>query len=291
MAIEEENFSVSSEDCMILLACAKSSSLREAARLLNRDPAGLQRRVAELARRDGLFEKRINRWAPTKKGQRLISWTYQSARSQRLVLTQDSAFRIATLPWIGDFIVRSQSRWFENTAPEKSQRFCLLTDRQDLEFDLLDGKVDCAIACHPPKNPSLRHRRLGPEDWVICVPMSWVAEFNSTSRAKIVSQLSIRPLILHTQISPQELFSEIDSTCIHLQVDTLALVRAAIESGAGWGVLPKIYVQAADAHRIKVLPLAAQRGFISLWWRREATPAEFPVQKILKEVSSIFKFS
>ncbi len=73
-----EKFIVSSDDCLILKAFKESSSLREAAKLLNCDPAGLARRVQVISSEYGFLQKINGRWCLTSGGLDLVAWTEET---------------------------------------------------------------------------------------------------------------------------------------------------------------------------------------------------------------------
>ena len=95
-------YPISPEDCLVLSAFSRSSSLREAARLLGCDPAGLQRKVQRIADDHACLRKVDGRWALTAKGQSLVAWADESVRSQTALLQSKSLLRLSSTAWVAE---------------------------------------------------------------------------------------------------------------------------------------------------------------------------------------------
>lgn len=257
-------FAIPPEDCLTVQALAKASSLREAARSLGCDPASLVRRAQRISRDSGLLEKVKGRWAPTARGRRMVLWAEESAFDQRARLDEKPPVTLASTAWMAECAL----------IPEFGRLSAALRDRRtwsfrippDFEQDLLRGFSDYVVACHPPQDPAIAHKRVARERWVAVAPPSWKARTP-------LQRLLERPFVRHREINPAEMLTLNGEARLAgaFTVDTLVSVRAAVESGHGWSCVPEVLVRSSLQEgrlRLLTLPLVAQ-AHASLWWRRD----------------------
>src|SRR3712207_3659137 len=100
-----DQFRIPTDDCLLVSAIGQSRSLREAARLLERDPSQLVRSIQRISSEHGLLMKIKGRWTPTEKGWRIIRWAADSIRTQEAVIEEEPRFRISTAMWMAEQIL------------------------------------------------------------------------------------------------------------------------------------------------------------------------------------------
>jgi DNA-binding transcriptional LysR family regulator len=263
------DFLIPPEDCIVLRAFSQTRTLREAAALLDLDPAGLVRKVKQITAREPLLQKVKGKWVLTEMGRRAVYWVESSMASQRQVLNEKPRLRIATTMWMAEQIVMPNFRELEKSFNEKYLWSVRTGPR--LEEDLLEGLSDYVIACHPPHDPNISHRKIAPEKWIIVIPRDWKKKFPK-SESQWIEVLKSKPFIRHAEINPA-LIGEYGGNALDLGgliVDNLISVRSAVEQGLGWGCVPEITVRASlKARQIVKLDLSVSLGgHVCLWWIR-----------------------
>lgn len=269
-----EEFLISPEDGRVLIALEEAASLREAARRLRCDPAGLFRRVQKLARQFALVRKVRGRWVPTERGQAVMAWTHESMLSQKRLLAGQRFVRLGSTSWLSERVLipalpRLRARVgtitrVEFTVPEGS-----------FEKSLLRGANDFIVACHPPEDPAIMHRRICREQWLAVVSKRLAG---SRAGAKALERL---PYVHHSRASLDgfQLASESAHDGLLVMADNLTGVRAAVIAGLGWSFVPKILVAEElragmlQQMEIKRAQDEAMDRRICLWWLRESEQA------------------
>lgn len=262
-----EQFIISPDDCLILKAFKEAHSLREAAQVLNCDPAGLLRKVQRISDEHGHLQKINGRWALTSSGKILVAWVEESMEAQKKLLLGKSSLRISSTSWmIEQFLIPNLLRLKEKISPETNIDLSIPNKR--LESHLTEGGCDYVIVCHPPEDPAVAHKQLFKEEWVVIVPGQW----KEKGRTLNLSDLEKRPFIRHDQLNP-DLFgfnsSKLGSMTM-LTVDNLIAVRSAVEAGIGWSVVPVILVAKLIKDK-KVLTVDHSIDMdrkLCLWWPR-----------------------
>lgn len=258
-----ENFIISPEDCLILRAFKEASSLREAAKLLNCDPAGLQRKTQRISEEHGLLQKREGRWGLTESGLALVGWVEESITAQKKVVQGNSSIRLATTMWLMELFLIPNLSLLKNKNP------LFISTPDNVEKELISGACDFVIVCHPPEDPAIAHKQLFKEEWVVIAPASWK---NKNPKLSMES-LRSKPFIRHASMNPDIFSFEDLSANTALTVDSLIGVRAGVLQGLGWSVVPKILVY--DLIKEKKLvaidhPIEMDRKMCVWWLRRRA---------------------
>ncbi|MGZ3713144.1 MAG: hypothetical protein ACXVBE_15375, partial [Bdellovibrionota bacterium] len=173
-----ERFEISPDDCLILKAFKDTSSLREAAQVLDCDPAGLARRVQFISGQYGFLQKVKNRWQVSVRGLDLIAWAEASIESQKKVLAGKSHLRIGATTWFMEEVLIPGFE-FRNKIPGlEGQSFAFSVPDKGFEMALLDGSIDFAVLCHPPENPEIEHKQITEENWTLIAPLKWAKAFS-----------------------------------------------------------------------------------------------------------------
>lgn len=254
-----DNFTISPDDCLILRAFKEASSLREAAKLLNCDPAGLQRKTQRISEEHGLLQKIGGRWGLTDSGLALVGWLEESIAAQNKIVMGNSTIRLASTMWLTELFL------IPNLSLLKSKSHIhISTPGSEIEKHLITGACDFVIVCHPPEDPAIAHKQLFKEEWVVVAPAAW-----KNSKLDIDSLMK-RPFIRHEQMNP-DIFSFQDlSQTTALTVDSLIGVRSAVLSSIGWSVVPKILVHDLIKNK-KIIAIKHEVEMdrkMCVWWLR-----------------------
>jgi DNA-binding transcriptional LysR family regulator len=266
-------FIISPEDCLILKAFKEAESLRDAAKVLSCDPAGLLRKVQRISDDHGFLQKINGRWALTTNGMIMANWVEESITSQQKALLGSNTLRFSSTAWMLEEFLIPHLKDLKAKFPEDI-KFQFSSPLKSFEAELLEGKVDYIVVCHPPEDPAIAHKALFKEEWVVVAPMKWKEKNQSLNMDSLMKKSFIR----HGQVNP-DLFglnsAELTSLT-GLVFDSLISVRAAIKEELGWSVVPKILVH--DLIKAKKLaqidfPMEMDRK-ICLWWMRNRTESK-----------------
>ena len=260
-----DQFLISPDDCLILRAFKSTASLREAAKLLNCDPAGLQRKTIRISEDYGYLQKIKGRWALTDSGKALVGWLEESIIAQRKLLSGDSSIRIAATTWMIEQLLIPKTNDLLKALSSKSH--LQFSTPLNFETHLIEGACDFVVVCHPPEDPAIAHRQLFKEEWVAVIPAAWGL------KKAVVGDLLNRPFIRHEQINP-EIFKVTAPTL--MTVDNLISVRSAVQHGLGWSIVPKILV--SDLIKRKEI-IALQEEIpmdrkLCVWWLRRRSESK-----------------
>ena len=265
------SYSISPEDCLLICAFRETSSLREAARVLNCDPSSLVRKVQRISSEHGLIKKVNGRWSVTEKGKAAIRWAEESILSQQTALDERPRVRIATQTWISERIVIPNLNSLTTVTHNKFDWF-ILTPAKNLDEEIMSGQADLAIACHPPFDPSVALRRVAVEKWIVVVPNPWVNSLQGLSAVEIRKELASKTFIRHSEINPYSLLGTELTPGPSIHLDHLVGVRSALLSGLGWSCVPSFLVQreldSGNLKAIKSIPVHYE-GSLFVWWLRE----------------------
>jgi len=273
-------FEVPPEYCFIARAFGQTRSLREAARVLDCDPASLVRKAQRAAHDFKLLRKVKGRWALTEFGQRSIYWLEQSIHSQKLLLSQKSFLRITTMMWFAEQVMIPN---LDSLQKMTSHKFLwdIQTTHPNFENQLLSGASDYVISWHPPLDPAVAHKKIMRQNWIIVAPKAWDPEISGKVPEVLQGLLAKRPFIRHATLNPKATvdFDVNDSDFIF---DSFITVRTAIESGMGWSCVPEILVRSSIKFgQISKLNLPVKmRGDHCLWWLRDRKDCEKNVKTL-----------
>ncbi len=272
------NFLISPEICLILKAFRDSNSLREAASLLNCDPAGLTRKVQMISQEYGFLEKVNNRWQVSSRGLDLVAWVEESIQTQHHLISEKSSLRFASTMWF------FESQIIPNLMSLKKKlgtdiSLSMSVPSKSFDDALIGGSVDFVIVCHPPNSPEIEHRQLINEKWIIVAPSSWKSELKKNFHEIIQD----KPFIRHTDINQDLLIPNIIIRQNDIVIDNLIGVRSAVCSNLGWSIVPKILVrrELEEGRLIELhLEVPIRDRKICVWWLRNRQSSKKIAHKI-----------
>lgn len=282
-------FPVSPEYCLILKALNETSSLREAAALLETDPAHLTRKLQKLSQEHELVQKIGNKWAVTEEGARLARWVNESITRQEEILEEKATINISSFAWLAEeMLIPHYPRLQAVTENKHSFRFCITT--ASLEDDLISGRSDFAITCHPPNDPVIAHKVFNPDPWYIVVPASWAKSIRKLESNDIQKFLNTRPFVRLTTLNPEKMLGFVPEMISDLMVDGVVAARAAVKNDIGWSCLPGFALTSLlEKNEIVRVPLeSSTSGQLSIWWPRSRTDSKILIRKLsawLTEIS------
>lgn len=266
-----DKFIISSDDCMILKAFQNSKSLREAAQLLQCDPAGLARRVQYISSSYGFLQKVNNRWQVTSRGIDLVAWTETSIQTQKKILSGKSSLRIATTMWFSEEVLVPNLARLQTVLGGKTG-LSLSVPSKGFELALVDGSVDFVVVCHPPENPEIEHKQIAPEKWCLIAPPSWKKDLNLKNSKILISELKTRPFIRHDEINEDLFLPDFEEMADSgISIDNLIGIRSAVQAGLGWSLVPHLLV-ANHIAAGKILEISYELPIrdrkVCVWWLR-----------------------
>ncbi len=265
-----EKFLIAPEDCLIVRALAQNSSLRETALALKCDPASLVKKAQRISAEHGLLEKLRGRWVLTEKGRKLILWVNEAMSEQSMLLKERRQVTLTSTMWFAEQVVVPRLAHLD-ILTGRELAWQVKTAADEMEFELLNGQSDFVLACHAPNDPAIAHRRLAREEWCLIGPKSWSAKIRNLRSENLQSFLQDKPLVRHLDINPwQALGLSPEGPEASVVVDSLISVRSAVETGAGWSVVPRLLVLSSlkRGDLVAWSGPVAMRGDICLWWLR-----------------------
>lgn len=284
-----KQFIHSTEDCLIIRSLATTTSLREAANQLSCDPSGLLRKVQRLAEQKIPPVEKINgKWHVTNRGQQLLLWTEEAIRLQSTLLNDKFNLNIASTSWFAERKLIPHINKLKISKHDLGNVY-LLTPEESFEKSLLSLEADFVIACHPPENPSIAHKRVFNEEWISVAPAKWKSKIPKLE-SKLVQYLSTKEYLRHKKVNPLALYPSFysikESKFIFNQ---LTGIRSALINGYGWSCIPKILIE-EEINRKKLIELNLQPSIsntLCIWWLRERSDISTISTEVFKWLKSI----
>jgi|GEM_PF-1551538 len=262
-------FLVPPEYCLILKALQETRTLREAATLLSVDPAQLSRKLSQISSEHDFLLKAGNRWVLNEKGRRLVQWVDESAGRQRSLLDERAFLRISSFGWLAEQMLIPNldrlGRMTENRFLWKIQ-----IASSDLDQELISGRTDAVISCHPPHDPLIAHKAIAPDAWYVIAPAAWEKRIKGLKDQALIDFLNEKPFLRLVALNPDQMLGFSPQTDAEASFDSVVGVRTAVASGLGWGCVPSLSI-ASHLKRNEVirLPIGSHsQGHLSVWWLR-----------------------
>ncbi len=281
-----EKYIITPDDCIILKAFRDSNSLREAALLLNCDPAGLVRRVQSISREYGYLHKVHNRWQVTARGLDLVAWLEESIQSQKALILNKNSIRLASTIWFSESLIIPNLLKLKKRF-EQDISFSISSAQKGFEQCLVSGEVDFIIVCHPPENPEIEHRQLMNEKWILIVPSVWKEKLKGSD----LENLKHLPFIRHADINEELVIPQIKMAGSGITIDNMIGVRSAVCAGIGWSVVPEILVtrEIKERRLIKLsYKISINDRKICVWWLRNRPSSKKVATKICDWINEIY---
>lgn len=264
-----KNFPVPPEYCIILKVMNDTSSLREAAKTLNTDPGALARKIQKISSAFGLIHKTSSRWTLSEEGKRLVQWVDESIAIQKTLLSQKPTYRVGTFTWLQETVLIPNSDDLRLEIFQKYKWIYKIASK-NLDSDILASRVDFIIACDPPYDPSIAHRQISTEKWIIAVPFEWEKNLRGLPRQEALTYLSSKPFLKREHFKIENEYGLEIKTISSLTFEGIIGLRTAIENGIGWGILPsnstKSELLKKPIYTLDILP--QEMGGIFIWWLR-----------------------
>jgi DNA-binding transcriptional LysR family regulator len=285
------DFVISPDDCRILYAIHHSSSLREAAKQLKCDPSGLIRKVHRIAQDYDLLRKINGKWSLSTEGVELLSWMSQSIKAQRDIFKSPSYLKIAAYGWLMEEAIIPELKNLQNKLSDISK--IQLHESLDLERSIKSAEVDFAIACHPPEDPDISHKRILIEDWIVIIPKGWNRLFKGKSNSEVFSLLSNKPYVKHISLNQNNLLKDISfDSNITLEFNKLNQVKLAVQNGLGWAFVPRLSarqpIMSKEVTEINIGSI--MNNHFCLWHLRSRNDLKSTEKILMKWVSKAFNF-
>lgn len=271
-------FGLSTQQCRLLLALERSSTLSEVANHLRRDASVVSRQLKQISEIAPLVRKHGAAWRLTEMGQKFCVWTRHALEAQQLLLSETRSKRISAPPDIAERIV----------APNLASLKCALKaetvsirSETDPGSALLGGESDAAIHSGLSHNSSIREKTIAD------IPIVIVGSNHFLERHGVRTLLDLRPLPFLNQESsrlPPVLLRELNICRVSATFTDTPSIREAVIAGAGWAALP-LYAVKREIEQGQLIPLPESRFFekLRVFWN---STQEEPTQLIewLKQI-------
>lgn len=265
-----EKFLLSSDECLALVALAKSSSLREAARLLNCDAGGLLRKVQHLAAHFGVVQKVNGRWVLTLEGHALVGWTQENITRQKELLESNLTIKIAATTWFAEQVLIPNATQLKKNNPNL-RKVKFVVPEKKFETSLLDADCDFAVVCHPPEDPSIAHSQILDEPWSIIISKVLANKYSIRLHTLKLENLQEVPFINHKDLNPEVFLpKDFKLNLGDYSTNSLIGVRSAVVNNLGWSFVPSALVlKELENNKLIALNSHFKMGRkICVWWAR-----------------------
>lgn len=259
-------FSISSDDCELLLDFSASQSLTELAQARKRDISVVSRQINQLAKRFPVLEKSGRAWQLTSLGRQIVHWSQQAILNQREILKNRTRITIATSHEFAARVLAPGLNDLQKAAPHTL--FSIHSTNETIESLLLSGEADFGFYCGRPLSPLVRFRMIQEEPvGVVCSP-----GFYKKHRVESLDDLLKLPCLRYQRMPPEQYF-ELDRELAppSAEFNTIASTRAAAEAGLGWALLPlysvgwEVSAKKLALLRLEQMPRLEKYG---VWWLR-----------------------
>ena len=273
-------FALETDEALLLLEYEKSESITQVAKTFKRDPSVISRSLKKLAEKLPVLEKSQGKWILTDLGKKFNSWTTEAVLSQQNILNQRVTLKIAsTREFANRYLMGSISELF----PSDKFHVHIIAFDSDSELLLLNGQVDFVFDCGKPYDPQIAFKRSAEEN------MSFVIspEFKKKNKVKTANDLCKLDHIHYSRNNLAKLYSLTkDKVNISMTLNDIALVREALITSKGWGMLPTYTIK--KELKNKSLIEISQTGNWKLtsykfgvWWNRDKEYLKEHVDKLV----------
>jgi DNA-binding transcriptional LysR family regulator len=270
-------YSLSSDDCELLLAFEQAQSVAKLAEVRHRDVSVVSRQISRLGARKDVLEKKNGQWHLTPLGHQVCQWSRRSIQEQQQILDSVMTLRIATtpefssrvlVPGLRELIAQVSAQAGKGTGSRAQIEVLSATD-EGVERRLLAGEADLAFDCGRPENPAIKFKLLSREPLVVVAAPEFLKKHSLRTAEELIAAPHIRytrlPAALRLKL-PEDLRETVAS------FDTIASARAACVAGLGWALLPWYTLQAElETKRLKLALHSAkiEEEQFGVWWLRD----------------------
>ena len=218
----------------------------------------------------------------------MVAWAEEAIQTQENLLHRKDSLRIASTSWLAEAVLIP---YFGKLAPLLAEQtsYELSTPNHKFELELLSGKVDFVICCHPPETPDIEHRQIAKESWVAIAPSSWRSSLAHSNAKEL---MRMRPYIKHSAINEDLFLPDLQIINKHIHIDNMIGIRTAVKTGLGWSIGPKILFQ-EDIKQGTVIDLnfkiPVEDRRVCLWWLRGHKAAKRKSAKIARWLQDILE--
>lgn len=158
-----------------------------------------------------------------------------------------------------------------------------------LEDELISGKADYVITCHPPNDLLIAHKVFNSDPWFIVIPASWEKEFKHLKPQHLQAALNERPFIRLTSLNPDQMLGFTPKVMADIMVDGVIGVRTAVKSGLGWSCVPGFSIISCLKNKelLKLNLESATKGQLSVWWLRSRKDVSTNIRFLSKWLTEI----
>jgi DNA-binding transcriptional LysR family regulator len=258
------SFTLSTEQCELLMAFDAAGSVAGAAKLLRRDESVISRQVKSMAAIAPVLEKSGKSWRISALGKDLVRWSRDSADSQRRLLSQQSSLKIATTH---EFSARVLCPNISSLLGKEEVSLSIFTSDDGIETELISGRADVGIDCGRPYDPIVRFKTVIPEPYTIVAAPAFLKKFPLSTKESLLAAPHLR---FNRDSALNLLELDNDLPIIFGSFNSLSSIRAACCAGLGWATLPRYCVASELKSNLlrEVKGWSLQPRSFGVWWVR-----------------------
>lgn len=278
-------FSLSCQDCEILLQFEQTGNLLKLSQALGKDISVVSRNLKAIGEQSDVLEKKNGRWSLTSIGRELNVWTREAILSQKMVLNAKKSLVIATTREFASRILIPAAR---ELIGDENVSISIISTDEGIEQYLVSGKADFGFDCGTPNSKLVAYKKMAAE------PFSLVAAPKYIKRLKIKdhSQLLEYEKLKFSRMANSILDTDINDTKLNATFNDISILRSACIEGFGWTILPTYSIKnELREKKLQVIPGAKLAGSsMGIWWMKDRAALSPWIEKAtywLKQQESI----
>lgn len=265
--LDQDDFPFNNEELRLLSLLSEELTVKKVAERLKRDQTTVTRQLNQLAQKYPVLQKNEGMWKLSPFGQEVAKFSRKMLNEQRLLVDLPRTIRIGTTKEFSEWVLSPQLAKIISSTKAAFQ-MSVLTEVGSFESALMEGKIDLAISCGKPVDPTVKFKKLK------SFPLTCVS-----SRRVQEKDLMNLPAVEHTGLTVRSLFpNQTYHPRIVAQFDHISGVRGAVRAGLGWAILPQYSVvkdlKDGVLYEIPLSGLGEVKEEFSLWYIRSYSNLE-----------------
>lgn len=280
-----DRFPLTTEECELLLAFARTSGIDGLSKVLRKDRSVISRMLARIYQKHPVLEKRRGKWVLTPLGQEINLLSRDHLLRQRARLLARSSIVLGSTREFGTRVLAA--RLNEITSAIPNSVIHIKTFEAGIEEALHSRLIDIGFDCGRPEDPDIAYRLCTHEPIVaVCTP-----GFLKQNKVAIdAEEFSNLPFLLCERLS-LETWMGIPGHSQNLAAvfNDVGATRSACLEGFGWAVLPRYCIQdELNSRRLTVIgPRKSASEHYGVWWRKSDKTAQGLSLKLIEWLKKV----
>lgn len=273
-----QQFTLSSDQCELLLAFETAPTLNALAASMGRDISVVSRSLARIAEKLPVVEKQAGRWILTEMGRRLNQHTRDSLQFQNSLSQKQELLKIGTNREFAARIIGPRLKELIDLFPQT--QLTIHSYERGTEEPLMSGLIDIGFDCERPFAPEIAYKLFIDEHIVaVCQPRF----FRKNAALIRDGELARLPHLLCDRLFPDRILEMSENRMeILARFNDIATARAACVAGLGWALLPLYAVRKEiSARELQVVETMKRGGSkYGVWWLRSRVNLRPQVERL-----------